>query len=186
MILLFLGYLIDEPSPFEYSTDEEDTASDSNEASSGDEKNEGTKKTKKADNESSEEESLHTLISELDGLNEDNENNVDIWLQRSARKRQRSEKRENDSVAPVGSLTEKLLDNENSEESEDNDWVPGGKQKVKKKQKAQRRKEKKTKNNLENDGLSKKAKTDDSDLNNSPDKLNTSKSKQKKSKKSST
>ena len=100
-------------------------------------------------------------------------------MQRSERKKQRHEDLGNDtSAAGVSSLSGLLLYNEDSEGSEDNDWIPGGKRKLKKKQKAEV-KEKKTKQTLENDGNKKV----DSDSNKSPSKLNNSKTKQKNSKK---
>lgn len=172
------GYLIDEPSPFEYSTDEDESASESNAASSDNEQD-NKKKRKKSDNESSEEEALETLISELDGLNDDNENMVNIWLQRSERNKRRKENVEDESATPVSSLTGILLDNGDSEGSEDDDWIPGSKRKPKKKQKAEM-KEKKTKKNTENYG-----KKEDSDSISSPSKLNSSKSKKKNSKNAS-
>ena len=119
------------------------------------------------------------LISELEGLNEDNENKVDIWLQRSERSRQKKENAE-DLTIPLSCLTEMLPDNGSSEESEDGDWMPGRKRKQKKKLKAET-KEKKAKQNQESDEDNK----EDSDSNNTPNKLNSSKSKQKNSKKKS-
>ncbi|XP_028399140.1 FK506-binding protein 4-like [Dendronephthya gigantea] len=178
------GYLIDEPSPFEYSTEDDESGSESNAVSSDDENEANDRKRKKSDNE---EETLDSLISELDGLNEDNENKVDIWLERSARKKQRNGDLENDTAAAVGgsSLSGLLLYNEDSEESEDNDWIPGGnnwipegKRKLKKKQKSEV-KEKRAKQTLKSD-INKKI---DSESDKSPSKLNTSKTKQKNPKK---
>ena len=163
------GYLIDEPSPFEYGSDEE-SASGSN-AVSSDNEQDNKKKRKKSDNESSEEEDLGTLISELDDLNEDNDEMVNIWLQRSDRNKRKKESAEDDGAAVGSSLTGMLLDNGDSEESEDDDWMPGDKQKMKKKQKAERKSKQESKND--------KSKKEDTDSKESSKKLNTSISKQK-------
>jgi hypothetical protein len=100
-------------------------------------------------------------------------------LQRSERNKGRKENVEDESATPVSSLTGILLDNGDSEGSEDDDWIPGSKRKPKKNQKAEM-KEKKTKKNIENDG-----KKEDSDSISSPSKLNSSKSKKKNSKNAS-
>ena len=167
------GYLIDEPSPFEYSSDEE-SASGSNAVCSDNEQDNKKKKRKKSENESSEEEDLGTLISELDDLNEDNDEMVNVWLQRSDRHKRKKESVEDDGAAAGSSLTGMLLDNGDSEESEDDDWMPGDKRKIKKKQKA----EKKSKQESKND----KSKKEETDSKESSKKLNTSTSKQKKRK----
>jgi hypothetical protein len=171
-IIIILGYLIDEPSPFEYTSNDEESASESNAASSDNEEDNKKKKRKKSDNESSEEENLGTLISELDGLNKDNDNMVNIWLQRSERNKRRKENVEDDSAAPVSSLM--LLDNGDGEGSEDDDWVPGDKRKLKKKQKVEKK-----------EPMNSESKKEDIDSNNSPSKLDASKSKQKNSKRKS-
>ena len=100
---------------------------------------------------------------------------VNIWLQRSERNKRRKENVEDDLAAPVSSLM--LLDNGDGEGSEDDDWVPGDKRKIKKKQKV----EKKTKQEPENS----ESKKEGIDLNNSPSKLDDSKSKKKNSKRKS-
>ena len=146
--------------------------SGSNATSSDNEQDNKKKKRKKSDKESSEEEDLGTLISELDGLNEDNDNMVNIWLQRSDRNKRKKENVGDDVVpASVGSLTGMLLDNGDSEGSEDDDWIPGDKRKIKKKQTAG----KKSKQEPENG----ESKTKDIDSTDSPSKLNSSKTKQK-------
>ena len=169
---LHIGYLIDEPSPFNY---DESSSSESVATSSDNEQSDIRKKRKKSDSKSSEGEDLGLLISELEGLNEDSENKVDIWLQRSERSKRRKENDEDLSI-PLSCLAEMLPDDGSSGGSEDDDWIPGDKRKPKKKLKAGTKE--KAKQNQESDGDN-----EDSDSINTSNKLNSSKSRQKSSKK---
>ena len=132
--MVFKGYLIDDPNPVEYSSDEEVESGAESNASSSDEEKQTNKKDKPTEESSnSEEDNLQSLISELDDLNQDNEGSVNPWLPRSARKRQKGGDVGEEIGADV-SLTEKLLFANDSEESEeDNDWQPGKRRKVSKK-----------------------------------------------------
>ena len=132
--MVFKGYLIDDPNPVEYSSDEEVESGAESNASSSDEEKKANKKDKPIEESSnSEEDNIQSLISELDDLNQDNEGSVNLWLPRSARKRQKGGDLGEEIGADV-SLTEKLLFADDNEESEeDNEWQPGKRRKVSKK-----------------------------------------------------
>lgn len=120
-----IGYLIDDPNPVEYSSDEEESASDNASENDEEHKNENV-----TEGSSEEEDNLQALISELDGLNEDNEEPVDMWLPRSARKKHRKNGKIDENAAQT-SLTEQLLnDDDEEDQSEDEDWQPGKKRKT--------------------------------------------------------
>ena len=130
LCLSSLGYLIDDPNPVEYSTEEEEDESASSNASSSEAENDGAIEKNTSKTESSEDENLQAMISELDGLNEDNEGAVvDLWLPRSARKKHKKDGTDH----PETSLTDKLLEENGEDESEDEDWQPGSKRKMAKK-----------------------------------------------------